>query len=174
MPNHPPRLTLSLLLLAAAASVGCNDTAYPVIPDEVEPAGPYYLVSGMVTDSLTGEAIPGARVYAGKRTALADATGSWSLDVPDGEVTISSAPSNYESGRETITVHSPLFLNLSLRRRAPLVIDCSRSGSMAYALLIDLQGRKSVERWVQSRATIESPSGNVTIGAANWSYFPPP
>lgn len=159
---------------AAVTLAGCNDTAYPTIPVEAEPTGPFYTVSGIVSDSLTGEGIPGARVSAGKRTALADAAGVWYLDVPDGEATISSSPSSYESGRETITVHSPVFLSLQLRRRAPVVIDCSREDSLAHATLIDLQGRKSIERWNQSKATIEAPSGNVTIGAIDWRYFPAP
>lgn len=154
--------------------MACNDFAYPPDPPTEKYTGPYYTVSGVVSDSLTGEGIPGARVYAGDRTTLADAAGVWYLDVPDGEVSISSAPANYEGGRETITVHSPVLLNLQLRRRAPLVVDCYREGDEAHALLIDLQGRKSVERWTQSKATIIAPSGNVTVGASNWDYFPPP
>jgi len=163
-----------LLLALAGALVGCNDTAYPTPPTEEKPTGPFYTVSGVVTDSLTGEGIPGARVSAGKRTALADAAGVWRLDVPDGEAIISSSPANYESGHETITVHSPVYLNLQLRRRAPLVVDCQRDGSMVHAILIDLQGRKSVERWSQSRAIVEAPSGNITLMGQEWSYFPPP
>lgn len=174
MPNYPGLRYTPLLLAASIVLSGCNDTAYPTAPKYEEPAGPYYTVSGRVSDSLTGEGIPGARVYAGKRTALADAAGNWWIDVPDGEVSISSSPPNYDGGHEVVTVHSPITFNLSLRRRAPFVFDCYREGTMARALMIDLQGRKSIERWTQSEATIVAPSGNQTIGAVNWTYFVPP
>lgn len=174
MPLHPLIHRASLLLLASGALAGCNDTAYPVPPPDPPYTGAYYTISGMVSDSLTGAGIPGARVSAGALTTLADAAGLWSLDVPDGVVTISSSPTNYDPGHETVTVHSAVLLNLQLRRRAPLVADCSRDEAMAYAILIDLQGRKSIERWVQSRAIILAPSGNVTLTGQQWTYFPPP
>ena len=171
-PTHIPEK--SLLLVIGALVTGCNDTAYPTIPTYEEPAGPYYTVSGVISDSLTGEGIPGARVYAGKRTTLTDPAGLWFIDVPDGVVSVSSTVNNYDGGHETITVHSPVWLNLTLRRRAPLVVDCSRDSTMAYAVLIDLQGRKTIERWNLSKAVIEAPSGNITLMGQQWSYFPPP
>lgn len=174
MPNRRGFICGSTLLLLASVAAGCNDTAYLTPPSDDPPTGPIYTVGGTVRDSITGEGIPGAFVSAGSLTTRADPSGNWSLDVPDGQVTISSSPASYEPGHETIVVHGSVFLDLQLRRRAPVVLDCSRDGSMVHALLIDLQGRKSVERWVQSRAVIEAPSGSVTVGAANWSYFAAP
>ena len=174
MPIHTILRRALLGLVATGALASCNDTAYPTPPTDDGPTGPFHTVSGYVTDSMTGEGIPGARISAGPRTTLADASGAWSLDVPDGLVTISSSPPNFDPGHEIITVHGSVSIDLQLRRRAPLVIDCWRDSAMVHALLIDLQGRKSIERWAQSKAVIEAPSGNITLYGQQWTYFPPP
>lgn len=159
-------LPIGCLLFAA-----CNDTAYQTwgVPDE-PPVGEMVTISGVVSDSLLGGNIPEVRVSSGKFDTHADAGGLWSLTVPKGRTTISATPAGYEPVSYTFEALGSLSVSLLARRLAPAVLDCVRDGDSVHALLIDLQGRKTIERWNQSSARVNDPAGSYLVGAINWKY----
>ncbi|MGQ4513409.1 carboxypeptidase regulatory-like domain-containing protein [Streptomyces sp. DW26H14] len=61
-------------------------------------SGPHGELSGKVTDSATGKAVPGATVSAGSNVATAGADGSYELTVPAGTYDISVDAFGYTSG----------------------------------------------------------------------------
>ena len=159
------------LLLSALVLAACGDPAYRSLGEpDTEPAGPFYTISGGVFDSLSGSVLPGVRVAAGKYVTVTDAAGGWVLSVPAGPVTVTTSPAGYERASIAFTLLSNAYVSLTARRLAPLVQDCVRDGLSVRALITDLQGRKSIERWQRSEAIILDPSGEYTIGAPAWSY----
>ena len=161
------KLLLSALVLAACADPNVRGLTEP---DTDLPTGPMYTVSGVVIDSVSGGVLPGARVTVGKATTEADAGGQWSLAVPGGDISIAATPTGYERTSFAFTLRTNAFVTLQARRLAPIVQDCVLDGSYVHALVSDLQGRKSIERWQRSQATILDPSGDYTIGAPAWYY----
>jgi len=168
-------LRLALLILAAPVAA-CSDTAWLPSgpPDEEEYTGPVHTASGVVVDSLTGQVLIGVRVASGKQITFTDGAGAWWLDVPRGTVSFSASPVGYERVTFTTDVKGPLSFALLVRRNAPVIRECYRDGTRARALLTDLQGRKSVERWSKSRAVVVTPTGTMTVMAPNWEYYPAP
>lgn len=160
-------LLLSLLLLSA-----CGDPEVRGIfePDTETPTGPMYTISGVVIDSLSGEVLPGVRVSVGKYGTEADAAGQWSLQAPAGSVSVSASPIGYERSSFTFALRTNAYVTLMARRLAPIVQECVQEGQTVRALVTDLQGRKSVERWQKSEATVLDPSGQYTIAAPIWGY----
>lgn len=161
-----------LTSLALGASLAaCNDTAYQTWGPPVEPpVGDMVTIGGTVTDSLMGGGIPGVRVSSGRYVTTADAGGLWSLTVPKGHTTVSTSPAGYEPLSYTFEALGSMEVDLLARRLAPAVIDCTRDGDSVHATLVDLQGRKTIERWNQSAALIRDPAGVYTVGAINWKY----
>ncbi len=159
-------LPIGLLLFAA-----CNDTAYRSLggPSN-EPVGEMVTISGVVTDSLLGGVLPGVRVASGRFVTYADAGGQWSLAVPKGPTTITSSPAGFEPVSFSFEALGSVTLNLQARRLAPAVRECVREGDQVHAVLIDLQGRKTIERWNQSQALVDDPAGAYRVGAINWQY----
>ncbi len=157
---------LGLLLFAA-----CSDTAYQSLGGpSSEPVGEMVTISGVVTDSLLGGVLPGVRVASGRDVTDADAGGQWSLTVPKGPVTVTSSPAGYERVSYSFEALGAVTLNLLARRLAPAVQECVREGDQVHALVTDLQGRKTIERWAQSQALVDDPAGIYRVGAINWKY----
>lgn len=160
-----------LALLPFLLLVACGDPVSTEPPAE-EPTGPLYTLSGVVVDSMTGQGIPGARVVSGVNVGYADAGGQWSLEVPGGVTSVTTSPVGYERATFTFTVVSNAYFALLPRRLAPFVQECVRDGEYIHALVTDLQGRKTIERWEQSEAFVRDTAGEHRIGAANWTYLP--
>lgn len=161
----------SLTPLLTCLLVACNDTAYRSLGGpSTEAEGEMVTISGIVTDSLLGGTIPGVRVAAGRYVTEADVTGGWSLKVPKGPVTLSTSPEGYERTTYAFEARASSFVNLQARREAPAAYDCVQVGSTLTALVSDLQGRKSLERWSRSEAIVQGRAGSHRIGAINWGY----
>jgi hypothetical protein len=119
---------------------------------------------------VSGIGIAGARVAAGKYVTFADADGQWSLHVPEGTVTLSSSPAGYERVSYTFEAQGPTLIDLQARRLAPIVQECVRDGDQVSALVSDLQGRKTIERWAESQVLILDPAGPYRVIANSWGY----
>jgi hypothetical protein len=128
------------------------------------------MINGIVSDSVLGGGIGGVRVAAGRFVTYADADGQWSLAVPQGTVTISSSPAGYERVSYTFEAIAQTNIYLLARRLAPVVLECVRDGNKVIATVIDLQGRKTIERQYQSQALILDPAGPYRVSAINWGY----
>lgn len=161
----------SSLLLGVCLLTACNEAAYPSFGEPGDdPAGGMFTVSGVVTDSLSGAVLPGATVVSGRYLTDADAEGRWSLTLPAGAVTVSTGPTGYERSAITLDLRTNAFITFKTRRLAPLVRACEREGQYVRAQVLDLQGRKTVERWQRSEAFVLDPAGTYRIGAPAWYY----
>ena len=161
----------TLLLTSLLALVACSDPlTQPVWEPEGPPIGSLYTVSGVLIDSLNGSPLTGVRVSAGRDMTETDAAGQWTLTVTPGLVTVAASPIGYETVRTTLSIGANTYVPLAARRLAPLVQGCVREGDRVVALVSDLQGRKTIERWDRSEVYVLDAAGAYRIGAREWGY----
>lgn len=129
-------------------------------------------ISGMLFDSLTGAPAANVHVEFGGKVLFTDAAGKFTANTPEGMVRVRVTSPDFETVERAIAV-PPSQITLPLRRQAPLPLDCRLEDGVFRATVVDLQGRKSLERWSRSTLTIYGPQGPRTIGALAWGYEPP-
>lgn len=163
--------SLPLFLLALAA---CNARDYWIPTTEGGGGTTPVAVHGVVTDSVTGMRLPGVAVSMGGVFTATDAEGAFDLTVGSGVNTVHVAADGYEPFARTMTVdplgNDRFAVDLPLRRLAPFPVTCELGPDGFRANIVDLQGRKSLERWSQSELTLVSPAGPRTIPAITWGY----
>jgi hypothetical protein len=135
---------------------------------------PSATVSGVVFDSVTNSLVPGVSVALGGTFATTGVDGAFTLQAPAGSDTLNVTGSGFEHFTRVLTLlpaqGSPLTVRVPLRRLAPYPISCAIGDSGFRAVIVDLQGRKSLDRWANSTLTLDTPLGNRTIAALAWNY----
>jgi hypothetical protein len=129
-------------------------------------------VVGYAFDSVTGVPAAGVRVDLDGKVVDTDVDGRFTATVYEGRVTVRVTSTAFEPALQTVTTPTAL-ISLPLRRLAPAPFGCRLEGGTLRATIVDLQGRKSLERWNRSALTIHTPVGPRTIGAVAWGYEPP-
>ena len=159
-----------LILLCAAC--GGPDFASPSGGGDSVP--PPVTVSGVVYDSVTGAVAPGLSVALGGTFATTGVDGAFTLEAPVGVDTLHVAGAGFERFSRVLTLlpsqGSPLTVRVPLRRLAPYPISCAIGDSGFRAVIVDLQGRKSLDRWANSTLTLDRPLGSRSIAALDWNY----
>jgi hypothetical protein len=156
-----------LLLVTLAACAG-SEIAGP--GGDGDPMVPPVTASGIVFDSVTQVRLAGVTVGMGGKFAVTDADGSFSLPVAPGANSIHVTVAGYEAFATTVTVGQKVAFDIGLRRLAPFPLSCELSTDGFHAVIVDLQGRKSLERWSESSLTLVTPTQQRTIGALGWRY----
>ena len=160
---------LILLLPLCLSCGGDNGDVSGVKP----PEGLVHQVSGRVEDSLLNLALQGVRVRVGDSLVVTDSMGQFQVKHRAGSFTISVQDVNYDryetplelfQDRQTIVVR--------LRGQAPYLVSCDFETDLLTARILDLQGRKTINRRSQSTITLQSNSINVKRDAYSW-YFTP-
>ncbi len=165
-----PRFPVFLLLAAAACTGGPPDAA---APDTIEPG--LVAVSGTVFDSLLGTPVEGVRVVGGTNGALAvtGPDGFYRLQVHQEPSSIWIDDVRYQPVSVASRFTGPDLINLRLVRFAPAILHCSLAGAYALATVVDLQGRKTVDRRMASHA-VAAVAGGPTASSVgdDWAWHP--
>ncbi|HET7041837.1 MAG TPA: carboxypeptidase regulatory-like domain-containing protein, partial [Gemmatimonadales bacterium] len=131
-------------------------------------------VHGTVVDSVTGQLLPGVNVAIGGKFATTDAQGAFTLPAAPGANTVHATVPGYETFARTFdpipAAGNEVTLQLPLRRLAPVPVACWVGPEGFQAVIVDLQGRKSLERWQESTLTLVTGTGTRTIPAIDWNY----
>lgn len=163
------RRTLLLLLLAA-----CAGPEFTPPTGEGDPLTAPITVHGTVLDSVTRSRMPGISVGMGGKFTATDAAGDFTVVVGPGPNSVHVNATGYEPfARDLMVDPSPsgsVALEVPLRRLAPFPVSCQLGPAGFQATIVDLQGRKSLERWSQSELTLVTDSKQRTIPAVNWGY----
>jgi hypothetical protein len=158
-------------LCVIVAACGATDFGPP---GEGEPSIATVDVHGVVVDSVSRELLRGVTVSMGGKFAVTDGQGAFTLLAVPGTDTAHVAISGYERYVRAFTIlpdPDPWRpLHLELRRLAPFPIRCAVTDSGFRAVVVDLQGRKSLERWSQSTLTLVTATSSRTIPAIAWGY----
>lgn len=159
--------------LAAAGLAGlvaCGSP--PPAPDETAIPEQRVLLTGVVLDSLAALPVAGARVLGTDSMVVTDAAGSFRIMVPTGPFTILVTHPDYESYGLSVTLEVPAHRIVQLRRLAPAVLGCRIASDTVYATVVDLQGRKTVNRREGSVAIVRSGGQEVVLSGLSWSWQP--
>ena len=164
------RILPSLLVLAAA----CGSPGFTAPAGDGGPTAAPITVRGTVIDSVTGGVVSGANVALAGMFGTTDARGTFTLAAAPGANTIRVTVGGYEVFSRDLTLipasGTTVTVELPLRRLAPFPVSCELGDSGFRAVIVDLQGRKSLERWQQSTLTLVTPTGRRTISPLDWNY----
>ena len=159
------------IILVVGAACGGPDLLTAPGPTSPGPAGSRFTVTGVVYDSLASHVgpsvtAPGVRVSFNGVVDITDAAGRFTLnDVLGGShVPFELLSLNYEPRADTMLIDRDLTVSLPLRRLAPLITAFFPAGDTTRFIVVDLQSRKTVERWQRTRATM-------TTGTTQWTQY---
>jgi len=163
------RSTALLLLLAA-----CAGPEFAAPTGEGDPSTAPITVHGVVLDSVTRLRLPGISVGMAGKFVVTDAAGAFTIVVGPGPNSVHVTAGGYEPFARSVVVDpapsGAVVLELPLRRLAPFPVSCQMGAAGFQATIVDLQGRKSLERWSQSQLTLVTDSKVRTIPAVSWGY----
>ena len=164
---------LAIFVVAVAACAGADGATSP------DPADARFTVSGMVYDSLARQVggdwnAPGVRLSVNGVVVLSDAEGHFTATGVSGarEAQVVLESQNYERRVESVTIKGDMALEIGLRRLAPLVIGFRPFGDSTQLTVVDLQNRKTVERWQLTRALMQNATTDWTQFGIEWVWTP--
>jgi hypothetical protein len=163
----------STSLIAVLALFGCATERFapPGSDPGGDPGRAIVQASGFVFDSLTRTPARGVLVDLGGKLVHTDGAGRFTAELPEGALLLRVTSPDFETLERSVHI-SMQEITIPLKRLAPLPIGCRLDAGVFRAIVIDLQGRKSLERWARSSMTLRLPVGDRTIGALAWGYRP--
>ncbi len=158
----------SLSVLLAAACYGGGEPA-PLAP------GPGELdlvaIHGVVTDSVLGRPLGGVPLTVGGKVVQTDAEGRYSARVPAGPLVVRVQFSLYEDYQVRVPIAVDQEINFPLRRLNPALTACAIGADSIRAVIVDLQGRKTINRAEGSTLRMASAAGGQTeVTAWDWRW----
>jgi hypothetical protein len=159
----------ALVLLAFCLSCS-NDSTDPIDPPGNET---FYRISGTVEDSILGTPVAGVRVLIGDSSVLTDASGHYATTHRSGDLTVEVNDYRYENYQVPVSLLTDgRIVTVRLRGNAPYITACTFETDLLTARLVDLQGRKTINRRSQSTITLISSDTTVFRDAYNWFFTP--
>ena len=162
-----------LVIMAVAACAGTDGATSP------DPAGSRFTVSGTVYDSLARElggdwAASAVRVSVNGVVAVTDTRGRFTASGVSGarnaEVVLESR--HYEPLVRHLEIDRDMTVTIGLQRLAPIVTGFRSFGDSTRFTVVDLQSRKTVERWQLTRATLANGTAQWTQHGDQWVWTP--
>jgi len=129
-------------------------------------------VDGVVLDSLRGIPVPNASVSIGDTGTMTDVAGRFRLFSPTGAVPVLVLAYGHEARSLVLSVYGTTRSTITLRRLAPLLIACTLQADTIHALIVDLQGRKTLNRREGSTVALTVPSGITVLNGFSWRWTP--
>jgi hypothetical protein len=158
-------LPIVTLVLACGGEPGTSPVETP------EPV--FRPVNGVVEDSMLSVPLPGIRVLIGDSAVVTDSQGRFSLSHRSGDFELVVEDYGYEPYRRRVRVYGDAPLNrVLLRGEAPYLLSCSFEADLLTATVVDLQGRKTLNRRSQSTITLFSNTTRYFREAYNWYWTP--
>jgi len=158
------------LLLPLCLSCGAdNSDVAGVKPPEDQ----FHLVAGRVEDSVLNLGLQGVRLRIGDSLVVSDSTGQFQVLHRAGSFGIVVQDVNYDRYEVPLDLFQDRqSLVVRLRGQAPYLLACTFETDLLTARILDLQGRKTINRRSQSTITLQSNSTSVKRDAYSW-YFTP-
>lgn len=130
-------------------------------------------ISGMVEDSMLSLAVAGVRVRIGDSVVVSDSLGQFRTIHRSGGFTLVVDDVAYERYEIPLEIFQDRQnLRVRLQGQAPYVLSCIFETDLLTARIVDLQGRKTINRRSQSTITLVSSQTTVKRDAYTW-YFTP-
>lgn len=127
-------------------------------------------IHGRVYDSLTGHPIAGLFVAIADTAVRTGLDGSYRVTVPAGQLILRVRFGLYEEYRLESLLLSPRQLDFPLRRLNPALTGCLIAADTVHAVIVDLQGRKTLNRADGSRIVLTDVGGDTVVTAWDWNW----
>jgi hypothetical protein len=158
-------------LLLSTLCLSCGNDPDPAAPSGGP--GPLHVVSGVVEDSMLNLPVAGIRVLIGDSVAVTDSQGRFTTVHRSGNFTILVDDYSYERYEVPLAIFSDDRPHVvRLRGFAPYLLSCTFETDLLTARVVDLQGRKTVDRRSQSAITLVSNETRFYREAYNWYWTP--
>lgn len=164
-----PAKPLWSLLICCVACVGGGEGPAEPGPGP-EDQGPLVQVDGLVVDSLRGSPVPRATVSLGDTGTLTDEAGRFRLFVPQGPAPLLVLALGHETRSQVLTVNGTTRSTVQLRRLSPFLQACAVQADTIHALIVELQGRKTLNRREGSTVSLTTPSGTTVLDGFAWRW----
>lgn len=129
-------------------------------------------IHGRVYDSLTGQPIAGVLVAIADTAARTGPDGGYRVTVPSGQITLRVRFGLYEEYRLSGLLLGPRQVDFPLRRLHPALTGCAISADTVHAVIVDLQGRKTLNRADGSTIRLTDMAGDIDVVAWDWNWRP--
>ena len=137
------------------------------------PAETTHQISGIVEDSVLNLPLRGIRVNIGDSVAVSDSQGQFTTSHRSGPLSLAVDNVAYERYDLPLDLYQDRQgLRVQLLGQAPYVLSCTFETDLLTATIVDLQGRKTINRRSQSTITLVSDGNSVKQDAYSW-YFTP-
>lgn len=161
-----------LTTIAAILVLGCGRDPGPDGKDPTGPAPVYYEITGAVFDSLLSVPAVGLRVVVGDSVVTTSAAGVFHVRQRAGNGLISIDDLNFEPLHLPFAFNHHATLTFLLRGEAPYAFRCQFRQDTVTALIVDLQGRKTMDRRTRTRLTAELDQQPVVKTGDKWLWTP--
>lgn len=158
-------------LFATLLLAGCYGPSATAVSDGLPQQGRVE-IHGRVYDSLTGQPIARLFVAFADTAVQTGLDGSYRVTVPAGQVVLRVRFGLYEEYRLESLLLSAREVNFPLRRLNPALTGCLIAADTIHAVIVDLQGRKTLNRADGSRIMLANASGDTVVTAWDWNWRP--
>ena len=158
----------SIALLALSVACAGDSTS----PPPGDTSGRSYEISGVVEDSLLGVPLSGIRVTLFDSFTVTDAAGRFAFQHPSGRFDLTVADYEFAPYATEVEIFRDQSLRIRLQGSAPYLLACFFDTGVLTARILDLQGRKTINRRSQSIVTLVSNQPVFERDAYGWYWTP--
>jgi hypothetical protein len=132
-----------------------------------------HMVSGTVHDSVLGDPVVGIRLFIGDSSAVTDSQGRFRTRQAPGPTDLSVRDYRYEGFASRLQLYrDEVNVRVRLRGEAPYLLSCGFAPTLLTAEVVDLQGRKTINRRGASTITLVASDSSYQQDANLWSWTP--
>jgi len=160
------------IAIAAVLILGCRSEPGAGDKDSTGPTAVYYDLTGVIFDSVLGLPASGLRVNIGDSTATTSEAGVFHVRQKAGSGFINITDLGFEPLHLPIAFDHNATMTLFLRGSAPYAFRCQFRSDTVTALIVDLQGRKTMDRRTLTLLTTEVNQQTVVRTGDKWLWTP--
>jgi carboxypeptidase family protein len=157
------RWTALTALLAGCGGQGDGAAGPPEPQPRVE-------VTGTVADTFSRAPLSGVRVVGVDAATESQADGTFRLSVPAGPTGVLLSADGYESASVRLTGQPGARLTVTLRPFRPVVLGCVVDSGLIQATVVDLQGRRTIDRRDGSYVFVRAAGETTLLTGLTWSW----
>ncbi|HEV8123762.1 MAG TPA: hypothetical protein VGP80_05955 [Gemmatimonadales bacterium] len=160
------------IAIAAVVLVGCGPDHGSGDKDPTAPAPTYYDITGVVFDSVLGLPATALRVSVGDSVTTTSDAGVFHVHQKAGNGFINITDLRFEPLHLPYAFDHSATVTLFLRGSAPYAFRCQFRQDTVTALIVDLQGRKTMDRRTRTLLTADLNQQQVVRTGDKWLWTP--
>lgn len=153
-------------------TIGCGTGPEAARRDPASPSDVSYFISGFMVDSVLGIPPAGLKVAVGDSQVTLPANGSFRVEQHEEHGFINIDDFQFEPMQIPFAFTAPGAIRVQLRGTAPYALACEFRGGTVSAKIIDLQGRKTMDRRTRTSLSATINQQDVVLTGDRWLWTP--